>query len=106
MAKKFQREFRDRKLTTEEAARDEAIRREVQQEFPPAKRGTAASPDSLSETLKQAIRNSDQSEYQIAKSAGVSQIVISRFLSGERDIRMATADKLAQALGLKLGVET
>ena len=40
--------------------------------------------------------------YQIAQDAGVSQIVLSRFLSGERDIRMATADKLAEALGLKL----
>jgi len=40
--------------------------------------------------------------YQIAQDAGVSQIVVSRFLSGERDIRLATADKLAEALGLKL----
>ena len=40
--------------------------------------------------------------YEIAKRAGVSQIVISRFLSGERDIRVATADKLAEVLGLKL----
>jgi len=32
--------------------------------------------------------------------------VISRFLSGERDIRMATADKLAGILGLKLGAGT
>ena len=40
--------------------------------------------------------------YQIAKGAHVSQIIISRFLSGERDIRMATADKLANALGLEL----
>jgi plasmid maintenance system antidote protein VapI len=40
--------------------------------------------------------------YQIAQAAGVSQIVISRFISGERDIRMATADKLAEALGLTL----
>ena len=39
--------------------------------------------------------------YQIAKRARVSQIIISRFLSGERDIRMATADKLANALGLE-----
>jgi hypothetical protein len=28
--------------------------------------------------------------------------VVSRFLSSERDIRMATADKLAEALGLML----
>jgi hypothetical protein len=32
----------------------------------------------------------------------VAQIVVARFLSGERDIRMATADKLAETLGLKL----
>ena len=43
---------------------------------------------------------------EVAQQAGVSQIVILRFLSGERDIRMATADKLAGALGLKLGIET
>jgi hypothetical protein len=40
--------------------------------------------------------------YQIAQEASVSQIVLSRFLSGERDIRMATADKLARVLGLGL----
>ena len=102
MEKKFQREFRDRKRTPAEVARDEEVRRQVQAEFPPASSAASASSDSLSESLKQAIRASGQSEYQIAKAAGVSQIVISRFLSGERDIRMATADKLAGALGLKL----
>jgi ribosome-binding protein aMBF1 (putative translation factor) len=103
MAKRFQREFRNRPLTPQEVERDEEVRRHVQAEFPPATHAAQGSLDSLSETLKQAIRDSDQSEYQIAKAAGVSQIVISRFLSGERDIRMATADKLAGALGLKLG---
>jgi len=39
---------------------------------------------------------------QIAQAAVVSQIVVSRFVSGERDIRMAMADKLAEALGLQL----
>ena len=63
---------------------------------------TAATSDSLTYALKQAIRDSGQTEYQIAKQAGVSQIVISRFISGQRDIRMATADKLAGVLGLKL----
>jgi plasmid maintenance system antidote protein VapI len=32
--------------------------------------------------------------------AGISPIVVSRFLSGERDIRLATADRLAKALGI------
>ena len=104
MAKKFQREFRARKLTPEEVARDEEVRRKVREEFPPARHGDSKTPLSLSEALKQAIRQSSKSEYHVAQQAGVSQIVISRFLSGERDIRMATADKLAAVLELKLAV--
>ena len=59
----------------------------------------------LSGALRKAIRDSGKSVYQIGKEANVSQIVISRFLSGERDIRMATADRLAQSLGLILRTE-
>lgn len=106
MAKQFEREFRKRKLTPEEVARDADVRRKVTGEFPRAGPNASKAPQSLSEALKQAIRDSDDTEYQIAQRAGVSQIVISRFLSGERDIRMATADKLANSLGLRLGVET
>jgi hypothetical protein len=102
MAKRFQRVFRDRPLTPEEFAADEEIRGKVQREFPPSRSKAVSSPDSLSSALRQAIRGSDKSVYQIAMDAGVSQIVISRFLSGERDIRMATADKLAETLSLKL----
>ena len=47
-------------------------------------------------------RRSGKSVYQIAKAANVSQIVVSRFLSGERDIQMETADRLAVVLGLQL----
>jgi transcriptional regulator with XRE-family HTH domain len=106
MGKKFQREFRKRRLTPEEVASDEDVRRKVQEEFPPARFAHSASPSSLSEALKRAIRESDKTEYQLAKDAEVSQIIVSRFLTGERDIRMATADKLAKVLGLKLGAGT
>ena len=105
MAKKIQREFRKQRLTSEEVARDEEVRRQVRSEYPPARPARSRTPETLSDALKQAIRASEKSEYQVAQEAGVSQIVISRFLSGERDIRMATADKLANALQLKLGVE-
>ena len=101
MSKKIERVFRGRRLSPEEVARDEEVRRKVQAEFPPAPPSGSAS-GALSQALKNAIRASDKSMYQIAQDAGVSQIVVSRFLSGERDIRMATADKLAEALGLKL----
>ena len=61
----------------------------------------------LSEAIKQAIQKSGKSVYQIAKESGVSQPVISRFLSDDpkthRDIRLeATADRLAEYLGIKV----
>jgi DNA-binding phage protein len=101
MSKKIERVFRKGRLSAEEVARDEEVRRKVQVEFPPAA-PTGSASGRLSQALRDALRASDKSMYQIAQDAGVSQIVVSRFLSGERDIRMATADKLAEALGLKL----
>jgi hypothetical protein len=97
MSKKIERVFRQGRLSAEEVARDEEIRRKVQAEFPPA-----APSVGTSGRLSQALRASDRSIDQIAQDAGVSQIVVSRFVAGERDIRMITADKLAEALGLKL----
>jgi hypothetical protein len=101
MSKKIERVFRERRLSPEEDARDEEVRRKVQAEFPPATPSGSAS-GRLSQALRDALQASEKSMYQIAQDAGVSQIVVSRFLSGERDIRMATADKLAEALGLTL----
>jgi len=104
-SKKFDRITRTRKLTPQEAARDEEIRRKVQAEFPPADRAPLAGPRRLSEALRAAIRKSGKTVYQIGKEADVAPIVIARFLSGERDIRMATADRLADVLGLTLPTE-
>jgi len=42
------------------------------------------------------------SAYAAARLAGVDPGVVSRFMTGERDIRLATADRLASALGLRL----
>jgi DNA-binding phage protein len=101
MTKRIERVFRGRRLSAEEVARDQEVRRKVQAEFPAATPSGGAT-GRLSQALRAALRASNRSIYQIAQEAGVSQIVVSRFLSGERDIRMATADKLAEALGLKL----
>jgi len=56
----------------------------------------------LTNSLKAAIKASDMTVYQISKESGVTQAMISRFLSDERDIRLATADKLSAVLGLEL----
>jgi len=39
------------------------------------------------------MKHSHKTSYQLAKEAGVSPIMVSRFLSGKRDIRLATADR-------------
>ena len=97
-----QRVNRAGRLTREEVARDEEIRRKVQDDLSPTPRAAKRAPESLSKALKHAIQASDRSVYQSAEEAGVSQIVITRFLSGERDIRMATADEIAGALRLQI----
>ena len=56
----------------------------------------------LSETLKAEIQNSGKSIYQLAKETGLTIPIISRFISDERDIRLATADKIAAILKLEL----
>lgn len=99
--KKFQRVIRDRHLTNAEVASDELIRTQVIKEFPPADLSTPET-GGISDALRRAIQGSPKSVYQICKETGISQIVVSRFLSGERDIRLATADRLAKALGIEI----
>lgn len=56
----------------------------------------------LTGALRQAIRESGQTIYAVSKGAGISNPVTIRFMSGERDIRLETAEKLCAYLGLKL----
>lgn len=98
--KQLKRIMRSGELPKDQIAKDRKVRRKVQEEFPPVPNPPSTHP--ISESLKKAIKESNISVYEIAKRAHVSQIMISRFMSGERDIRMATADKLANVLGLKL----
>ncbi len=58
--------------------------------------------NTLSDTLRDAIQSSGMTAYALANQAGLSQSVLSRFTSGERDISLSTAGKLAAVLGLEL----
>jgi transcriptional regulator with XRE-family HTH domain len=40
--------------------------------------------------------------YAAARAAGIDPGVVQRFLTGERDIRLGTADRLAASLGVRL----
>ena len=58
--------------------------------------------NTLSDRLRDAIQSSGMTCYALANKAGLSQSVLSRFTSGERDISLGTAGKLADVLGLEL----
>lgn len=55
----------------------------------------------LSEQLRTAMLDSGLSVYAIAKGSGVTQPIVARFISRERDIRLETADKLFTYLGMR-----
>ncbi len=53
----------------------------------------------MADQLRKAIRKSGNA---IAVEAGVPQPVLHRFVSGERDLTLATAQKLADYFGFEL----
>jgi plasmid maintenance system antidote protein VapI len=61
---------------------------------------------SLTEQLRAAIAASGKTHYRLWQESGVAPHVIDRFVSGERSLNLATADKLAATLGLALTVIT
>jgi transcriptional regulator with XRE-family HTH domain len=52
--------------------------------------------------LREAIEQSGLTAYRLSKETGVLESTLSRFLSGERDIRLETAAAIAEHLGLQL----
>jgi len=62
----------------------------------PARRQT------VTDQLRQAIRDSGLTHYRIGKDAGVKPEIVARFARGQRDVRAETFAKIAAALGLHL----
>ena len=62
----------------------------------------ASNPSPISGPLKLAIKQSGLSHYRIAKDAGITPEQLDRFMSGERGLQLASADKVASCLGLEL----
>ncbi|HEY2838154.1 MAG TPA: helix-turn-helix transcriptional regulator [Pirellulales bacterium] len=66
------------------------------------KKTKATTSTSLSTVLREALENSDVSRYRLSQITGIPEITLGRFLRDERDVRLKTADALADALGLEL----
>jgi transcriptional regulator with XRE-family HTH domain len=56
----------------------------------------------ISEQLRGAILDRGLTAYRLGRETGIDPGLIQRFINGERDIRMKTADALADALSLRL----
>jgi plasmid maintenance system antidote protein VapI len=56
----------------------------------------------LTDQLRDAIETSGATLYRIAKDSGVPYVVLHRFASGERQIKLDTAAKLAAYFGMRL----
>jgi len=56
----------------------------------------------LSDRLRWAVLNSKQTRYAIALGSGVDHAVLRRFMNKERDIKLKTAEHLAEYLNLEL----
>ena len=56
----------------------------------------------LEEQLREALRRTGLSHHELARQSGVSQPVLSRFLSGERSLTLPVAAKICRSLGLRL----
>ena len=56
----------------------------------------------ITDELKKAIQKSGLTVYRISRESGVAQEQIHRFMSGERDLYLGTAAKVAAALDLVL----
>ncbi len=56
----------------------------------------------LSDTLREAIRDSGMSQDEIANAIGISAGILSRFMRAERSMNLATAEKLAKFFRLEL----
>lgn len=56
----------------------------------------------LSRQLRDVIESRQLTAYALGKQAEVDATIVARFLSGERDLRLATADRIAASLGLRL----
>jgi transcriptional regulator with XRE-family HTH domain len=57
---------------------------------------------SIGDCIKEEICERNLTAYALGKMTGVSPVTIQRFLAGERGLTLATAEKLARALGLEV----
>ena len=62
-------------------------------------------PKTVSDQLRQAVRDSEMSRYQISRLTGIAESILSRFVNSDAGLSLGNFDRLCQALGLRLTSE-
>jgi len=70
--------------------------------MPPIARRVALGRHTVSQQLRDVIDSRGMTPYAVAKLADIDPGMVARFVSGERDLRFGTVDRIAHALGLRL----
>jgi DNA-binding Xre family transcriptional regulator len=101
MARKGRDISRGRKLTAEEAARYDKIRRQVMEEIPPAK--TNAVRDAIGK-LRQLREEQGLSLADIETRTGITRANICRLENEARNVQLRTLERYARALGCRIEI--
>lgn len=59
----------------------------------------------ISEQVRDAMNGCGKSRYAVAKESGIDESVLSRFANGHTDLGLASLDKLAEAIGMRVSFE-
>jgi transcriptional regulator with XRE-family HTH domain len=70
-----------------------------------SKRKTRKPADPMTAAVRQAIEKSGLTRYEIAKLSGVTEASLSRFANGQRGLNLASLDRLAPVLGLRIEID-
>jgi transcriptional regulator with XRE-family HTH domain len=58
--------------------------------------------DTLTDQIREAVRRSELSHYEICRQTGINKASMSRFINGQKGLSLAHLDKLAELLGLRI----
>ncbi|MDP6151785.1 MAG: helix-turn-helix transcriptional regulator [Phycisphaeraceae bacterium] len=59
----------------------------------------------MSDQVRQAIKQCGQTRYAISKQTGITEGALSRFMAGERDMTLRTLERIAPLIGVRLMVD-
>ena len=98
---KLKRITRDRHLTREEAARDETVRKQVMEEFPPVAPPLIRRAGRL---LREERERQQLTQAEAAERTGLSREVICRVENQPNNVTMKTLERYAHGLGFEFEI--